>query len=107
MVLQFRNVSKSYSKEEIALRELSFAIEPGEFTALAGPSGSGKTTILNLCAGLDRATGGEIILLGRNLGKLSPKEIRSCDAISWVLFFRLTICFPCSRLLRTLNTRWH
>ena len=74
MVLQFRNVSKCYSKEEIAIRELSFQVQPGEFTALAGPSGSGKTTILNLCAGLDKATGGEILLLGHNLGRLTPKE---------------------------------
>jgi len=47
----------------------------GEFVALAGPSGSGKTTALNLAAGLDKPSRGEIVLLGKTLNRLNSEEI--------------------------------
>ena len=46
------------AEEVHAVRDVSLAIERGEFTALAGPSGSGKTTLLNLIGGLTRPTRG-------------------------------------------------
>ncbi len=56
-------VSKSYRLGQLsvpALRDVSLAVRPGEFTALAGPSGSGKTTLLNLIGCLDRPDTGEV-----------------------------------------------
>jgi putative ABC transport system ATP-binding protein len=57
-----------------ALQNVSFRVEPGETVAIVGPSGSGKTTLLGLLAGLDRPTGGRVLLDGTDLGALSEDE---------------------------------
>ncbi len=49
-------------------------MEPGETVAIVGPSGSGKTTLLGLLAGLDRPTGGRVLLDGTDLGALSEDD---------------------------------
>lgn len=58
-----------------AVRDVSLAIEPGEFTALAGPSGSGKTTLLNLFGGLTRSTRGRVFVAGQDLTTMSNREL--------------------------------
>jgi len=58
-----------------ALRNVSLSVQKGEFIAIAGPSGSGKTTLLNIVGGLDAPTSGTVQVAGRDLGKLSPKEL--------------------------------
>ncbi len=70
--IEFNQVSKEYTTHgtSIALKDISFSIAAGEFTALAGPSGSGKTTLLNLAAGLDHPSSGSVSLFGKNLSKL-------------------------------------
>lgn len=77
--LSVRNVSKVYDPEGIhvaALQQLSFDIAAGEFCVVVGPSGCGKTTLLNIIAGFDTLTSGEIAMDGSVLtapGKrLSP-----------------------------------
>src|ERR1700750_3454809 len=72
--ISLRNVTKGYrrGKESVlVLHGLNLEIPEGEFVSLMGPSGSGKTTILNLVGGLDHADGGEIIVGGEHLEKLS------------------------------------
>jgi putative ABC transport system ATP-binding protein len=56
------------------LREVSFALPAGASLAIVGPSGSGKTTLLGLCAGLDTATSGGVMLAGENLGALDEDD---------------------------------
>ncbi len=63
------------AEEVQAVRGVTLDIEPGEFIAMAGPSGSGKTTLLNLIGGLTRPTRGEVWVAGRDLAKLSPREL--------------------------------
>ncbi len=74
-VLEFIKVDKDYSVESSGLKNVSFEIRTGEFTALAGPSGSGKTTILNLAAGLDFASSGKVVLLGQELVPQKRNEL--------------------------------
>lgn len=73
-MLQFENVHKRFGRC-VGLKQASFLINSGEFTALAGPSGSGKTTVLNLAAGLDRPTSGSIRLFGYCLESLSDSDL--------------------------------
>lgn len=58
-----------------ALSNVSFSVEPGEYVAIMGESGSGKTTLLNILAALDKPTGGEVLLNGKNIVEINEKEI--------------------------------
>jgi len=76
-VLEMKNIYKKYGEkhtEVIALKELSFAVQPGEFVAVIGPSGSGKSTFLTIAAGLQAPTSGEVIVGGQSLNKLTKKQ---------------------------------
>lgn len=76
-LLLVENLTQTYQSGSRALTVLdgvSFTVQPGEAVAIVGPSGSGKTTLLGLCAGLDRATSGRIVLAGHDLGPLSEDE---------------------------------
>lgn len=57
------------------LRGVSLAIPAGQSAAIVGPSGSGKTSLLMVMAGLERATGGEVVVGGRRLGNLSEDDL--------------------------------
>jgi len=70
---QLIKVYKTGKVETPALRGLNMDVRAGEFTAIVGPSGSGKTTLLNLIGALDSATGGELTVLGREIGKLGKR----------------------------------
>ena len=58
-----------------ALEHVSLTIDGGLFVALMGPSGSGKSTLLNLLSGIDRPSGGEVVVAGRRLNDLSEDEL--------------------------------
>lgn len=58
-----------------ALRNVSFTVEQGEYTAIMGESGSGKTTLLNILAALDKPTGGTVLLDGKDLTQIKESQI--------------------------------
>jgi putative ABC transport system ATP-binding protein len=73
IVLDVRNLTKTYISGDrplTVLDDVSFAIEAGSANAIVGPSGSGKTTLLGLCAGLDQASKGKVVLAGTPLDEL-------------------------------------
>jgi len=77
-VIKATEVTKTYNPDKIpvrALRGVNLAIEKGEFTAIVGPSGSGKTTLLNIIGGLDRPSGGQIHVGGKDISKLSDNQL--------------------------------
>lgn len=77
MKILCRNVEKYYvtgSYVVKALRGVSCNFKAGKMTAVIGPSGSGKTTLLNLIGALDVPTKGEIIVNGKDIGKMSRRE---------------------------------
>jgi putative ABC transport system ATP-binding protein len=76
-LIDVENLTKRFSVGSgffTALDGVSLKIAEGEFTGLVGPSGSGKTTLLNIIGSLDIPSEGEVVVLGRSIGKLSPKE---------------------------------
>jgi len=68
-----RNVMKTYGSA-LAVNDVSFSVQHGEFVALVGPSGCGKTTTLNLIAGLLPMSGGDIVIGTRIVNDLDPKD---------------------------------
>src|SRR5579863_9843302 len=78
VIIETRNLTKEYVRDEFhvfALKDANLTVEKGDFVALMGPSGSGKSTLLHLIAAMDRATEGEILVLGENLRALSDRAI--------------------------------
>ncbi|MFM8314695.1 MAG: ABC transporter ATP-binding protein [Deltaproteobacteria bacterium] len=74
-ILEFNEVSKVYGQDKAGIHNVSFSIQKGELIALAGPSGSGKTTALNIAAGLDDFSLGEVKLLEQSLKYLNSDEV--------------------------------
>ena len=71
-LVQLTGVTKRYDQDAApAVHHVSLAVPPGEALAVMGPSGSGKSTLLNLIAGLDRPTGGEVLVAGERVDRLS------------------------------------
>ena len=76
--IEFRNVCKLYGSGEQEIRALdniTFDVEKGELCVIVGPSGAGKTTLLNILGGMDSATSGTVMLAGREISKLTDKEL--------------------------------
>lgn len=82
-MITLESITKSYEigqRELQVLRDLSFHVDKGEMVAIMGPSGSGKSTTLNVLGCLDRPTSGSYLLDGRDVSKLSRKELANVRA---------------------------
>lgn len=76
-IIKMEEVSKLYGFGDattVALDEVGFTVESGEFVAIMGPSGSGKSTLLNIIGLLDRPTHGKYTLGGRSVARLRPSQ---------------------------------
>ena len=76
--IEFSNVTKKYKMGEVtidALCGVNFSLEKGEFVIVAGESGAGKSTLLNILGGLDRATGGTIVVDGAHIENYTDKQL--------------------------------
>jgi lactose/L-arabinose transport system ATP-binding protein len=71
--LELRNIDKSYGAFQ-AIEGLNLAVEDGSFTVFVGPSGCGKSTLLRMIAGLEKITGGDLIIGGRTVNTADPIE---------------------------------
>jgi cell division transport system ATP-binding protein len=76
-VIEAHNLSKLYSRSVYALRDLSLRVEKGEFVFLTGPSGAGKSTFLRLLLRESLPTDGALMVAGRNLARLAPRQVQA------------------------------
>ena len=74
-ILELRQVSRRFDSDRWVLRGVSLQVAAGEKVILVGESGVGKSTLLNLCAGLDTADEGEVLLQGRSLRGLDDSGL--------------------------------
>lgn len=77
-ILTVKNLSKKYGKGEnefLALNNVSFRVQKGEFIAIVGKSGSGKSTLLHLLGGLDRPSSGNLFINNQEVYKMSDKNL--------------------------------
>ncbi len=90
-ILKVNNLSKIFDGR-VALDNVSFTVEKGEFLSILGPSGCGKSTLLRILIGLLDADSGEVLLEGRDITKASPDK-RSMGIVfqSYALFENMTV----------------
>ena len=77
-ILRVENLTKVYGKGENEVRALdgvSFSVEKGEFVAVIGPSGSGKSTLLHILGGVDRPTGGKVLMDGKDVYAQNEEQL--------------------------------
>lgn len=72
--IQIKQLEKTYENGYQAIKSVSFSVKKGDLVCLLGPSGCGKTTTLNMIAGLLNPTGGDIIVDGKSMLNVEPKD---------------------------------
>lgn len=78
--VEVKNLKKVYEtnrgkNQYLALRDVSFTVDCGDYVAIMGESGSGKTTLLNILAGLDNSTSGSVFINGKEISKMADSEL--------------------------------
>lgn len=76
--VKLKDVTKIYQMGEVQIRAvdgIDFSIDKGEFVVVVGPSGAGKTTVLNILGGMDKASGGEVLVDGKDIAGYSQKQL--------------------------------
>ncbi len=76
-MIDAREVSKMYTRGVYALHNLTLAVGKGEFVFLTGPSGAGKSTLLRLLLRQEAPSGGQLIVGGRSLAKMSASQVQA------------------------------
>lgn len=74
-MIAFTGVVKRYPGSREVLKNISFAVQPGEFVYLTGPSGAGKSTVMRLIAAIEKPTAGTVLVHHQNVGRLSERSI--------------------------------
>src|SRR5499425_263633 len=91
--VETRNLTKVFKHGQLgAVNQVNLQTREGEFLVFLGPSGSGKTTLLRMIAGLEHPTSGEILIGGRVVNDLTPRERRIAMVFqSYALYPHLTV----------------
>lgn len=76
-VIEFEDVSFSYTPDRPLIKDLSFRVEPGQTVAIVGPTGAGKTTLVNLIMRFYELSSGRILIDGQDIAGVTRSELRS------------------------------
>lgn len=96
-IFKIDNLKKSFQNgevEEQVLNGIDLTLTEGEITALVGASGSGKSTLLTIAAGLQPATGGEVVFNGKNLSNMKQDQVREIRAEKFGFIFQSSHLVP-------------
>ncbi len=91
------DVEKTFKTGDVSekiLKGVDLELNEGEITALVGPSGSGKSTILTIAAGLQKATGGQVLFEGHDMTQMSQEEIRKIRSSEFGFVFQSSHLVP-------------
>jgi len=102
-VVEVKDVVKSFpvgDGEVTILKGLSFDVKDGEFVSIVGPSGNGKSTLLNMITGIDRPTGGEVIVTGQQVHKMSENKLAIWRGENVGIIFQFFQMLPALSLLQ-------
>ena len=91
-IVEFQDVVRTYGEgdgKQIAVNHVSFEIEEGEFVVILGQSGAGKSTVLNMLGGMDRPTGGKVIVDGEEVSAMNDKQLSQyrADKVGFIFQF--------------------
>ena len=96
-IISFKNVTKEYDlgeKKLLAVNDITFSINEGEFVVILGPSGAGKSTILNLLGGMDFASSGEIIVNNQKITSYNDNQLTEYRASNVGFVFQFYNLIP-------------
>ncbi|HMR67142.1 MAG TPA: ABC transporter ATP-binding protein, partial [Anaerolineae bacterium] len=102
-IIQVKNVVKKFkvgSDEVTILKGISFDVHPGEFVSIVGPSGNGKSTLLNMITGIDRPSGGDISVTGRDVNKMSENQLAGWRGENLGIIFQFFQMLPALSLVQ-------
>jgi len=102
-IIELRDIVKTFpvGDDEITiLHGISLNIQQGEFVSIVGPSGNGKSTLLNMVTGIDRPTGGEVIVSGRPVHAMSENELAKWRGQDVGIIFQFFQMLPSLSLLQ-------
>jgi putative ABC transport system ATP-binding protein len=103
--VQIKGVVKSFplgGGEITILKGISFSVNSGEFVSIVGPSGNGKSTLLNMITGIDRPTGGEVIVTGREVHRMSENQLAAWRGQHVGIVFQFFQMLPALSLLQNI-----
>ena len=104
-IVEIIDVVKSFpvgDGEVTVLKGLSLDVENGEFISIVGPSGNGKSTLLNMITGIDKPTGGEVIVTGREIHNLSENKLAAWRGEHVGIVFQFFQMLPALSLLQNI-----
>ena len=104
-VVRVINVVKSFpvgGGEVTILKGISFDVGTGEFVSIVGPSGNGKSTLLNMITSIDRPSGGEVIVTGQEIHKMSENKLAAWRGQHVGIVFQFFQMLPALSLLQNI-----